>query len=71
MDYIKDIKAEYENFSIALKNGALNEQEQFEKEYGEEDIESKGSEFNIKLTLLGDRESLVQMLETSKEFFDQ
>jgi len=53
-----------------LKNGALNEQEQFEKEYGEEDIESKGSEFNIKLTLLGDRESLVQMLETSKEFFD-
>ena len=37
MDYVKEVQNEVETFSIALKNNALIEQEQFEKWFSEQD----------------------------------
>ena len=71
MDYIKEVGGEYENFSVNLKNGALIEQEQFEKLVENMENESQSSEFNTKLEVVGDRDILIQWLEASKEFFDQ
>jgi allophanate hydrolase subunit 1 len=70
MDYIKEVGTEYENFTVSLKNGALIEQEQFEKLVENMENESQSSEFNVKLEVVGDRDILIQWLEASKEFFE-
>ena len=59
MDFIKDVQAEYETFSINLKSGALNEQEAFEKLVENMENESQSSEFNTKLEVVGDRDQLI------------
>jgi hypothetical protein len=70
MDFIKDVTSEFESFSVNLKNAALIEQEAFEKNFENMDASSNDSEFNNKLEVVGEREPLIQWLESSKEFFD-
>jgi len=70
MDFIKEVNSEYENYHNLLKNAAFIEQEAFEKFIENMDQVSQDSDFNNKLEVVGEKEPLIQWLESSKEFFD-
>ena len=75
-EFIKFVNEQNEQFYERLKELAIREQALFEERIlanegdGDQDGEDN-EEFNAQLELLGEKEPLVSLLDSSKEFMDQ